>query len=58
MRPRVDTTQRRKKKNKANNQQKNKENKSYANMTQGYKMMINNNKEDLTQESCHLPQIG
>jgi len=37
---------------------KNKEKKPYANMTQGYKMMINNNKEDLRWESCHLPQIG
>jgi hypothetical protein len=40
-----------------NNQQKNKE-KLYANETHGYKMMINDNKEDLRHESCCLPQIG
>jgi hypothetical protein len=58
MRPEVDTTQRKRKQKKANNQQKNKEKKPYANMTQSYKMMINNNKENLRQESCHPSQIG
>jgi protoporphyrinogen oxidase len=57
MRPWVDTTQRKRKKKKANNQQKNKKKKPYANMTQGYKMMIKNNEEDLRRESYHLPQI-
>jgi hypothetical protein len=36
---------------------KNKEN-TYANRTHGYEMTINNNKENLKQESCRLPQIG
>ncbi len=38
---------------KANNQQKIRK-KPYANSTHGYEMMINDNKEDLRQESCHL----
>jgi len=42
-----------KKKMKANNQQKIRK-KPYANSTHGYEMMINDNKEDLRQESCHL----
>jgi hypothetical protein len=29
-----------------------------ANKTQGYKMTINDNKEDLRRKSSHLPQIG
>jgi hypothetical protein len=56
MRARVDTTQR--KKIEANNQQKIRKRKPYANKTQGYEMTINNNKEDLRRESSHLPQIG
>jgi hypothetical protein len=47
-----------KKKNESKQSTKNKEKKPYANRTQGYKIMINNNKEDLRQESCRLPQIG
>jgi hypothetical protein len=43
---------------KANNQRKIKRKKPYANMTQGYKMMINDNKKDLKQKNCCLPQIG
>jgi hypothetical protein len=27
-------------------------------MTQGYKMIINDNKENLRWKSCHMPQIG
>ncbi len=30
----------------------------YAKRIHGYKMTINDNKEDLTLKSCHLPQIG
>jgi hypothetical protein len=41
---------------KVNNQQKNKE-KIDANKTHGYKMTINNNKKNLRQKSCRLPQI-
>jgi hypothetical protein len=26
--------------------------------THGYEMTINNNKEDLRQKNCHLPQIS
>jgi len=44
MRAQVDTTQR--KETKANNQRK-KKRKPYANMTPSYKVMINDNKEDL-----------
>jgi len=51
----VDKTQRKKKK-KNQQSRKNKERKPNANMTQGYEMMINDNKEDLRRESC-LPQI-
>jgi hypothetical protein len=43
---------------KANNQRKIMKRKSYANTTQGYKMTINDDKKDLRQESCLLPQIG
>jgi hypothetical protein len=43
---------------KANNQQKIKKRKPYANMTQSYEMMNNDNKEDLKQKSYRLPQIG
>jgi hypothetical protein len=42
---------------KTNNQQKIRKKKPYANKTQGYEMTINDNKEDLIQESSHLPQI-
>jgi hypothetical protein len=42
---------------KANNQLKIRKRKTYANMTQGCEMMINDNKEDLRQESYRLPQI-
>jgi len=54
MKTQVDTTQRKKQ---PSNQQKIRK-QSYANRTHGYKMPINNNKEDLKQESCHLPQIN
>jgi hypothetical protein len=50
----VDTTQR--KKTKVNNQQKSGKN-PIAKRTHDYEMIINNNKEDLRQKSCHLPQI-
>jgi len=46
-----------KEKMKVNNQQK-KRGKPYANRTCGYKMMINDNKEDVRWESCCLSQIG
>jgi hypothetical protein len=29
----------------------------YAKKTHGYEMTINDNKEDLRQKSCHLPQM-
>ncbi len=55
MRALVNTTQR--KKMEANNQRKIRKRKPYANSTQGYKMTINNNKEDLRREISYLPQI-
>jgi hypothetical protein len=42
---------------KVNNQKKIRKKKSYANMTQNYKMMINDNKEDIKQESYHPPKL-
>jgi hypothetical protein len=32
--------------------------KTYAKRTRGYKMTINENKENLRRKSCHLPQIS
>jgi len=56
MRAQIDTTQR---KNESKQSTKNNEKKkSYENRTQGYKTTINNDKKDLRQESCLLPQIG
>jgi hypothetical protein len=46
------------KKTEANNQWKIRKKKPYANKTQGYKMMINDNKEDLRWKNSHLPQIN
>jgi len=43
---------------KANNQFKIMKRKSYENKTQGYEITINNDKKDLGQESCLLPQIS
>jgi hypothetical protein len=43
---------------KANNQRKIRKKKPYANMTQGYKMIINDNKEDLKWKNYCLPQIS
>jgi hypothetical protein len=42
---------------KANNQWKIKQKKSYANMTRDYEMMINDNKEDVKQESYCPPKL-
>ncbi len=42
---------------KVNNQRKIRK-KPYVNRTHGYEMMINNNNEDLRQESYRLTQIG
>jgi hypothetical protein len=47
-----------KEKTKANNQQKEGKNKTLCKWDQGYKMTINDNKEDLRWKSSHLPQIG
>jgi hypothetical protein len=52
----VDTTQR--KKPKANNQWKIRKRKPYANRTQGYKMTINNNNQNLRRKNSCLPQIS
>jgi hypothetical protein len=41
---------------KTNNQQKIMK-KPYANRTHGYEMIIKDNKEDLKQENCCLPEI-
>jgi hypothetical protein len=43
---------------KTNNQLKIMKRKSYENKTQGYEITINNDKKDLRQESCFLPQIS
>ncbi len=45
-----------KEKMKTNNQQKIMK-KPYANRTHGYEMIIKDNKEDLKQENCCLPEI-
>ncbi len=45
-----------KKQNQTINKKKRKQ--SCVNKTHGYKMPINDNKEDLKQESCRLPQIN
>jgi hypothetical protein len=55
MRAQIDTTKRKKQ---ANNQRKIRKRKLYAYRTQGYKMTINNTKEDLRQKSSCLPQLG
>jgi len=52
----IDTTQR--KETKANNQWKIRKRRPYANRTQGHKMMINDNKEDLRRKNSRLPQIS
>jgi hypothetical protein len=41
----------------ANNQRKIKKRKHYANIIQGCETTVNDNKEDLRQKSCCLPQI-
>jgi hypothetical protein len=56
MRTQVDTTQR--KTTKENNQQKLGKDPIYINRYHGYEMIINNNKKDLRQNNCHLPQIN
>jgi hypothetical protein len=53
---RVDITQR--EKTKANNQRKIRKKNPYANRTQGYKTMINDNKEDLRRENNCLRKVG
>jgi hypothetical protein len=52
MRARVDTTQRKKDGSKQSTKNKKK---LYANKTQSYKMMINDNKDNLRQKNSHLP---
>ncbi len=52
MRTQGDTTQ----KKKVNNQQKKIRQRPYAKRTHGYKMTINDNKDDPKQKSYHLPQ--
>jgi hypothetical protein len=47
-----------KKKTKANNQRKIRKRKLYANMTQGYEMMINDNKKGLRWKKNCVAQIG
>jgi len=57
MRAQVDTTQKRKNKIKLIIKKRKRKRKPYANIIQGCKMLINNNKEDLRQENCCLSQI-